>query len=251
MIPRLYTDAALAAGAEIALDTDRAHYLRDVLRRETGAAVDVFNGRDGEWRAEIVEIRKKAARLRCIEKRRAQGNTPETAPGLVFAPLKRAQTDLLVQKATELGVGVLQPVNTRYTQAERINAERLEKIAVEAAEQSERLDIPEIRPLRPLPALLDGWPTDRPLIACAEAGPAGPIAAVLGPLAGQALTVLTGPEGGFSPDELEILANLPFCHAVSLGPRILKAETAAIAALAVLQAIVGDGAGERPRFPRQ
>lgn len=251
MIPRLYVDAPLHPGAEIVLDADRAHYLRDVLRREPGATVDVFNGSDGEWRTEVSALRKKAANLRCIERRREQDATARDAPWLIFAPLKRNQTDLLVQKATELGVSVMQPVTTRYAQADRINPDRLGKIATEAAEQSERLDVPAVRDLRPLTGILDGWPGDRALIACAEAGPAHPIADVLGNLYGQPLAVLTGPEGGFSPDELAILSELPFCHAVSLGPRILKAETAAIAALAVLQALAGDGAAERPRFPRQ
>jgi 16S rRNA (uracil1498-N3)-methyltransferase len=197
------------------------------MRLRAGDTVQLFNGRDGEWSARLDDVRRGQARLTVETCTRAQA--PEPDLWLVFAPLKRDATDLLVQKATELGVSALLPVFTTRTNAARINADRLAAIAVEAAEQSERLTLPEIRTPISLPELLAAWPEQRRLAAAIErAGPA--------PFPAGAGALLIGPEGGFAPAELDALRVARFVCPVSLGPRILRAETAAIAGLALLQA---------------
>ncbi len=237
-LPRLYAepdDGALGADAVLPLPGPQAHYLGDVMRRRPGDAVRLFNARDGEWQARIETLRKGRGSVRALHRLRAPA--PEPGPALLFAPLKRDATDLVVRMATELGAAVLQPVTTERTIAARINAERWRAIAIEAAEQCERLSLPSIAaPLR-LPELLGGWNTGRPLLAAIERADAEPLAAWrarTGPDAGLPPAVLIGPEGGFSPNELALLRACPGVVAVTLGPRILRAETAALAALACL-----------------
>ncbi len=247
MILRLHVSADLAVGAEIAADTRAQHYLRNVMRRSAGDPVVLFNGRDGEFQAEIAHLDKRRLDLRIAAKRRDQDEVPDV--WLCFAPLKKDAVDFVIEKGTELGVAVFQPVVTRRTVASRINLERLRANAIEAAEQTERLSVPEIRPAVDFAALLESWPRARRMILCAEAGPAQPIADALSGLTGQAPVVspanawaiFCGPEGGFHVSELDRLRDLPFVTPVGLGPRILRADTAALTALAVFQAILGDG----------
>jgi 16S rRNA (uracil1498-N3)-methyltransferase len=245
---RLYVAADLAAGASLALDASQAHYLKTVLRLERGAAVALFNGRDGEWRAEIEGFGKDASTVRLESRTREQGSEPDL--WLAFAPVKRARIDFLVEKATELGVSALQPVLTERTQVERVNLERLRANVREAAEQTERLSLPEVREPLPLQRAIDLWPADRRLLLCDESGGSPDIGSALRAEQPGAWGVLTGPEGGFSERELDGLRKLPFVCAVGLGPRVLRADTAALAALAVFQALLGDwrrGEETRPR----
>ncbi len=244
MIPRLYVTADLAPGVEIAAEERAQHYLRNVMRRSVGDPVVLFNGRDGEFAAEIARLDKRSAALRITGRRRAQDIVPDL--WLCFAPLKKDAVDFLIEKGTELGVAMFQPVMTRRTATTRLNLDRLAANAIEAAEQTERLTVPEIRPPLALDALLDGWPAARRLLVCAEAGPARPIADALAELTRDVSqsglwAILCGPEGGFHVSELDRLRDLPFVTPVGLGPRILRADTAALTALAVFQAIVGDG----------
>ncbi len=226
---RLFTDAPLALGEEIAATPAQAHYLGTVMRRTAGEALRLFNGRDGEWRARIAAIRKDRATLLVDAPLRPQAAEPDL--WLVFAPLKRDATDMLVQKATELGASALLPVLTERTNTERVNLARLAAIAMEAAEQSERLTVPVLQPPRRLPELLAGWPADRSLVAAIERAEAPP------PPRGLARAgLLIGPEGGFSPAEIGLLRSRPFLVPASLGPRVLRAETAAIAGLVLLLA---------------
>ncbi|HZS83159.1 MAG TPA: 16S rRNA (uracil(1498)-N(3))-methyltransferase [Stellaceae bacterium] len=238
--PRLFVDADLAEDLVFDLADGQAHYLGTVLRRAAGDAVALFNGRHGEWEGQIAAIGKGRCRVRLRRRLRAQ--EAESPLHLVFAPVKRARIDYLVEKATELGVASLTPVATERTVVERINRERLRAHAVEAAEQSERLTVPVLHEPRGLPALLADWPAGRPLFLCDESGAAPGIGTVLAgfapPPAGAAM--LTGPEGGFTDSELDALTKLPFVKPVGLGPRVLRADTAALAALAVFQALAGD-----------
>ena len=234
---RLYVDGPLGAGAAVAATADQAHYLGRVMRLGPGDPVLLFNGRDGEWRAEIADLGKRAAQLTILEKTRDQSETP--GPWLAFAPVKKTGTDFIVQKATELGASRLMPVATANTQTGRTNTERLRAQAVEAAEQCERLSVPEVSDMIDLDTLLTDWPQDRPLFALDETGGGAPLVAVAG-TAGAAVGFLVGPEGGFQARELDRFAKLPFITPVTLGPRILRAETACLAALAVWQAVAGD-----------
>ena len=228
-VPRLYIPAPLVAGATIDATAPQAHHLGTVLRRSAGDPVQLFNGRDGEWDARIVAIRRDRVTLTVEHCRRPQSLEPDI--WLLFALLKRDATDLVVQKATELGANALCPVLTARTNAGRVNEQRLAAIAIEAAEQCERLTIPAIHAPQPLAVLLTGWPAGRRLVVAAERADAPPIRPVPGPTA-----LLVGPEGGFSADELAMLRRHSAVTLVSLGPRILRAETAAIAGLALLQA---------------
>jgi len=240
---RLHVEDGLAKGREIGLDRTRAHYLRAVLRLSRGAELAVFNARDGEWRARIDGLGKGWCSLEVLEQVREPGREPDV--WLVFAPIKRARIDFLVEKATELGVAVLQPVITRFTSVSRVNTERLAANALEAAEQCGRLSVPEVRAPADLAALIAAWPQDRSLLVCAEAGPARPIGTVLAEAAKGSKTgpwaVMTGPEGGYAESELDALRQLPFVIPVGLGPRVLRADTAALVALASWQAQLGDG----------
>jgi 16S rRNA (uracil1498-N3)-methyltransferase len=248
VVTRLYVEAALGPGLAVALDEGRAHFLRNVLRLRPGDAVALFNGRDGEWSAEVASLGKRDAELRVAAQRRPQ--EPDADLWLVFAPIKRQRIDLLAEKASELGVAALWPVLTERTAVARVNRERLAANAIEAAEQTERLSVPRIFEPVTLRELANRWDGKRRLLLCAEAGAARPIGEVLGEIARNApppCAVMTGPEGGFAPGELDLLGKLPFVTAVGLGPRILRADTAAMAALACWQAIVGDGAKRPPR----
>jgi len=247
---RLFVEGDLAAGLEAALGEPQVHYLRTVMRRPDGAPLLLFNGRDGEWRATLEARGKKAAVARVGERLRAQ--TPEPDLWLCFAPLKRARIDYVAEKATELGVSLLQPVLTEHTIVERVNIERLRANAIEAAEQTERLSVPEVRPAVALARLLDGWPPERRLLMCDETGGGPPIAESLAALDAVARAapwaILVGPEGGFAEAELTAIRRISNVMAVGLGPRILRADTAALAALACWQALVGDWRKPTPRL---
>ena len=247
---RLYVEAPLAKDARVAPDEGQAHYLLHVMRAKAGDRISLFNGRDGEWLARIAEITKRGCVLICEKQTEVQSEVPDL--WLCFAPIKKTPADYVTQKATELGVRVLQPVLTRRTIVRRVNTDRMRANAVEAAEQSGRLTVPEIREPVDLEKLLASWPAERRILFCDEAGEAPPIADALllpPPLAGggaarsdagEGWAVVTGPEGGFDPAERTLLRAMPNVTPVSLGTRILRADTAALAALAIWQAIRGD-----------
>ncbi len=233
---RLHLDQPLGPGQSVTLTEPQAHYLFGVMRQEIGAPVLVFNGRDGEWRAEVAEAGRRAGRLVCRAQTRAQVSLPDL--WLVFAPLKKARTDFVVEKAVELGAASIRPVQTDFTNADRVRTDRLAAHATEAAEQCGALAVPEVRDLVTLDRLLSGWDARRRILWADESriGPAGVLAAAAsGPWA-----ILIGPEGGFSERERARLSDLPFVTPISLGPRILRAETAAVAALVLWQAALGD-----------
>jgi 16S rRNA (uracil1498-N3)-methyltransferase len=235
---RLLLEHDLAAGANVMLAEAQAHYVIHVMRVEPGASVLVFNGRDGEWTATVQRVGKKGCTVALHNQTRAQ--IPEPDVWLAFAPLKRARIDMLVEKATELGAAALLPVFTQHTNAERINLERLRATAIEAAEQCERLTVPRIEPAVDFQQLLARWPTTRSLLVLDETGAGVPIAAALAQTASLPCGFLVGPEGGFTKSELDALTQLAFVTRVGLGPRILRAETAALAALVAWQSLVGD-----------
>jgi 16S rRNA (uracil1498-N3)-methyltransferase len=237
---RLYLPAPLAEGSAVALDSAQAHRLRNVLRLGAGAAVAGFNPRDGEFLCRIAELGRTGGTLAVGARLRSP--EPEADLWLVFAPIKRLRIDWLIEKGTELGVGTFVPVMSERTQPERLNRERLAAHAIAAVEQCERLSVPDIRRIEKLASLVDGWAGERRLIVCDETGGGAPIAEALAdfPPAAPAAIVI-GPEGGFTQRELDALRNLPFVTTVGLGPRVLRAETAALAAVAVFQAIAGDG----------
>jgi 16S rRNA (uracil1498-N3)-methyltransferase len=250
-VTRLFVEADLGAGAEAPLSEAQAHYLRHVMRRPDGAPLLLFNGRDGEWRATLALRGKKAATATVSERTREQAAEPDL--WLCFAPIKRQRIDLVAEKATELGVSVLQPVLTEHTAVERVNVERLRANAVEAAEQTERLSVPEVRAPVGLAKLLSEWPAGRRLLMCDETGGGPPIAEALRGLDEAARAapwaIVIGPEGGFAAGELAELRRMKDVMAVGLGPRILRADTAALAALACWQALVGDWHKATPRLP--
>jgi len=241
---RLHVEAPLAAGATVALDADRAHYLLHVLRLKPGAAVALFNGRDGEWRASLAEAGKRGAALAVEAQLRPQAAEPDL--WLCFAPIKSGRIDFLAEKAGELGAAVLQPVLTRHTDVARVNTDRLRANAREAAEQCERLSVPAVQEPVDLARLLAVWDSQRILYVCSESGSAPPFAEVLAARAPGPAAVMIGPEGGFARLELDELARHPFVLRVGLGPRILRAETAAVAALACWQALHGDWTAPPP-----
>ena len=234
---RLHVDAPLGAGQCVALTEAQAHYLFGVMRLGTGAEVALINSRDGEWRAVVAEAGKRRGRLDCVAQTAPLRLPPDV--WLLFAPLKKARTDFIVEKAAELGVRRIQPVATEFTGAERLNRARLQAHAVEAAEQCGGTYAPEVADLIPLRRLLEGWDPARRLMWADEdrAGAGLALEPTPGPWA-----VLIGPEGGFSPAERAWLGGLPFVVPVSLGPRILRADTAAVAALTLWQIRCGDWA---------
>jgi 16S rRNA (uracil1498-N3)-methyltransferase len=237
---RLYVEAPLGTGAVVTPEPAQAHYLLHVMRAKEGNRILLFNGEDGEWRARLSEVTRKSCTLVCEAMTEPQSDVPDL--WLAFAPIKKTPSDYVAQKATELGVRVLQPVITHRTVARRVNGERLRANAIEAAEQSGRLSVPETREPLGLDALLRSWPKDRRLLFCDEGGDAAPIAHTL-TCARQTLVpwgVLTGPEGGFDKEERAAIRSHAFVVPVTLGPRIMRADTAALAALAVWQAICGD-----------
>jgi 16S rRNA (uracil1498-N3)-methyltransferase len=276
--PRLYVDAALARDSVLQPDSEQTHYLLHVLRLKLGDVARLFNARDGEWKATVTQISKRSITLSLQEQTRQQRTEPDL--WLCAAPIKKAHFDFMIEKATELGVTVLQPILTARTQIRGVNLDRCRALAIEAAEQSERLAIPEIRKPVNLDKLIAGWPADRRPIVCAEWGDAMPVGLALNemicrkrgaiplPLAGgvrgglveqsasftspppsppasgrgalTATAILAGPEGGLAAEELEKLRALPGAVFIRLGPRILRADTAAISALACWQALQGD-----------
>jgi 16S rRNA (uracil1498-N3)-methyltransferase len=235
--PRLYVDAPLAEAADVALDRAQAHYLGTVLRLKPGSGVLVFNGRDGEWAATLSMARRTATLTVGAPTR------PQPAPAdlhYLFAPLKAARLDYMVQKAVEMGASRLQPVLTRHGQVARVNMQRMRANAIEAAEQCGILALPDVAEPIALIQLLGEWEAARTLVFCDEgADVANPLAALSG-LPHSPLAVLVGPEGGFADDERALLLKQPNVVRLSLGPRILRADTAAVAALAVVQAALGD-----------
>lgn len=235
---RLAVSAALHEGAAIALSREQANYLVNVLRLGDGDEVLIFNGREGEWRARLTAKGKRDYLLVA----HAQTRPQPPAPALVylFAPLKRSRLDYMVQKAVEMGAGRLQPVITRRTIAERVNLERMRANAIEAAEQCGVLCLPEISAPQPLEKTLAAWDGAVPLIFCDEAAETREPLAALRSIAPGPVGVLIGPEGGFDAAEREMLLRAPFVTAISLGPRIMRADTAAVAALALVNATLGD-----------
>jgi 16S rRNA (uracil1498-N3)-methyltransferase len=237
---RLYLEAELAGpDSRIELSSDQVHFLGRVLRLEAGRELALFNGRDGEWRARIGELGKRAGWLELVALERPQ--PPKVrGPVLVMPMIRKQRLETLLEKVTELGVAVIQPVLTDYANAREGNMDRWHRIMVEAAEQCERLTLPEVLPQRPLSEVLAGWDVTMPLLYGALSGRETPtIAAVLAGVGqASASALLVGPEGGLSQAELDALGNLPFAHPVLLGPHVLRAETAAIAGLAQIQAAV-------------
>lgn len=235
---RLFIDAGLAEGEPVEASKEQFHYLANVLRMAEGDAVLVFNGRDGEWRAELSFPTRKRLLLTPTEETR-----PQPAPSdlhYLFAPLKVGRLDYLVQKAVEMGAGLLQPVMTQHVQGKINSIERLEANVVEAAEQCGILSIPRVAPPRKLEDLLADWPRERRIVFCDEGhGSQNPLPA-LAAITERKLALLVGPEGGFSDEERTLLRNLDFVTPIPLGPRILRADTAAVAAMAVIQAAIGD-----------
>jgi len=235
---RLYVEAPLAGGARVEANEGQAHYLLHVMRAKAGDRVSLFNGRDGQWLAHLDQVSKRTCTFLCEKRTRSQTGAPDL--WLCFAPIKRTPADYVVQKATELGVSVLQPVITRRTIVSRINLERMRANAIEAAEQSDRLDVPEVREPIVLDKLLSNWDVQRRVLFCDEGGDAQPIANALHEATQNRFAILTGPEGGFDSAERDAIRAHGFAIPVSLGPRILRADTAALAALAVFQALAGD-----------
>jgi 16S rRNA (uracil1498-N3)-methyltransferase len=244
---RLFVGASLAAGQVVDLADSEAHYLVDVLRMAPGDLVHVFNGRHGEWRASLTQAAKRRWQLHPLSQTRAQPEPPDLH--YLFAPLKHVRLDYMVQKAVEMGAGRLRPVLTRHGQVTRLNAERMRANAIEAAEQCGILSIPLIDPVADLGDVLSAWARDesrRRIVFCDEGSPEDDPVPLLTPLAGMPLALLIGPEGGFAEAERAELRRLPFVTPIPLGPRILRADTAAVAALALVQAVAGDWRGSPP-----
>lgn len=247
---RLHVTGALTAGADFAPPQEQSHYLLSVMRLKAGDDLLLFNGRDGEWRARVSEADRRRCRLEVAEQTRPQASVPDVE--LVIALVKRARLEFAIEKATELGVRRIRLAITRRTNADHTKVERLQAIAVEAAEQTGRLDVPEVVAPEKLERLLDGWDASRRLMFCDEAGDdpdaawggasgrARPALQALPDVGVGPWAVLIGPEGGFAPEEREWLRQAPFVTPVTLGPRILRADTAAIAALTLWQAQLGD-----------
>jgi 16S rRNA (uracil1498-N3)-methyltransferase len=244
---RLFVEHPLAEGARLPLERAQAHYLFNVMRLGEGAELSVFDGRSGEWTARVAEAGKRAGVLECLSQSALQRDPPDV--WLLFAPVKKARTDFIVEKAVEMGARRLVPVQTGFTNAERIRRDRLQAHAVEAAEQCGATHVPEVADLVPLPRLLDDWPEGRALLYAdeAQAGRSSPLAGLLarddareGGGAPPPAALLIGPEGGLSDAERARLAGLPFAQPLALGPRILRADTAAVAALTLWQATCGD-----------
>ena len=234
---RLFNENPLSRSEEIALSPDHAHFLANVLRLKPGDEIALCNGQDGEWVGPISILKKRTATVEL--RTRTRTAEPEPGPWLVFAPLKKVRTQLIIEKATELGVERLVPVMTANTIGGRVNRERMRAQAIEASEQCERLTVPEIAPLQALEELLASWPQNRLLLVGDETGTGDPIADIISSKIENCSDcgILIGPEGGFKPAELERLKAMEFCALMDLGPRILRAETAAIAALACIQAL--------------
>ncbi|MDD7972135.1 16S rRNA (uracil(1498)-N(3))-methyltransferase [Roseinatronobacter alkalisoli] len=232
---RLFLEHALGQGQVIDLSRDHAHYLFNVLRMTAGQRVAVFNGQHGEWQAEIVATGKRGGTLRCLMQSAPQRMPPDL--WLLFAPIKKARTDFIVEKAAELGAARILPVQTDFTNSERIRQDRLQAHSVEAAEQCGGTYVPEVAALQPLSRLLDSWDMSRALIFADEALNDPSTRPMLPPAPA---AILIGPEGGFSPAERARLHKMGSVTPISLGPRILRADTAAVAALTLWQNVQGD-----------
>lgn len=235
---RLFVEPRLEAGAVVDTSAAQRNYLLNVLRLDVGSDVLLFDGEAGEWLAKVDAVEKRACRLKVIEQTRPQEEGPDLH--YLFAPVKRARLDFMVEKATELGVSAIRPVITRRTVVERVKLERMHANAIEAAEQCGVLRVPEIFSPEKLEALLQVWPRERRIIYCDEAADiSSPLLALKacqpGPFA-----VLTGPEGGFDEAEREMLKACPFVTAISLGPRVMRADTAGVAVLSLVNAVLGD-----------
>jgi 16S rRNA (uracil1498-N3)-methyltransferase len=232
---RLYVDQPLGEGQSVPVTRDQAHYLFGVMRLACGARVKLFDGRSGEWLAEVEEAGKRGGTLRLIERLRPLQMPPDL--WLIFAPIKKARTDFIVEKAVEMGAARILPVQTEFTNSGRIQRDRLQAHAVEAAEQCGATYVPEVAEMVRLDRLLSDWDSSRRIMFCdeAEAGETGAL-----PLCGGPWAILIGPEGGFSERERQRLHALEFAHAVALGPRILRADTAVVAAITVWQYTLGD-----------
>jgi 16S rRNA (uracil1498-N3)-methyltransferase len=243
--PRLFVDADLAPAATITLERDQSNYLGNVLRLSAGGTILVFNGRDGEWQASISGL-KRPDSLNIVAQTRPQDRLPDLA--YVFAPLKHARLDYMVQKAVEMGVSSLQPVLTRFTQVSRVNGERMRANVIEAAEQCGILSITDVAEPMTLDRYLSERNGQRLLVFCDEAAEAtNPIRALQGGrTAANGIDILIGPEGGFAQEERAVLLRQPQILRLSLGPRILRADTAGVAALALVQAALGDWTGSGP-----
>ena len=235
---RLYVEHPLGAGQSVPLDRDQAHYLFGVMRLGQGAVVALFNGRDGEWQAEVAEAGKRGGALTC----RAQSKSLQLPPDLwlMFAPIKKARTDFIVEKAAEMGAARIMPVVTDYTNSERIRQDRLQAHAVDAAEQCGGTYVPDVAELQKLSRLLDHWPADRQLMFCDEAEVGNALELAAGDHKNAPWAIVIGPEGGFSDGERKRLSAMAQSHVVSLGPRILRADTAAVAAMTLWQTSLGD-----------
>jgi 16S rRNA (uracil1498-N3)-methyltransferase len=234
---RLFVEQELAEGARIELGPEQLHYVRDVVRLSDGDEVLVFNGRDGEWSARIA-VARRAARLMVESLTRTQDKPCDLH--FLFAPLKHARLDYMAQKATELGASRLQPVMTRRTSVGRVNLRRMRANAIEAAEQCGLTSVPEVAAPVPLGQVIAGWPASRKLVFADEAAGSGRDFTALAALRGLPMALIVGPEGGFTAQEREALRALAGATAISLGPRVMRADTAAVAALALVQALAGD-----------
>lgn len=234
---RLYVEQPLGQGQSVPLTRDQAHYLFGVMRLPVGGAVALFNGKDGEWLAEVAESGKRGGALTCVRQTKPLQLPPDL--WFLFAPIKKARTDFIVEKAAEMGAARILPVQTEFTNADRIRQDRLQAHAIEAAEQCGGTYVPEVADLQRLDRVLKTWPEGRQLMFCneAEVGSALRLAANE---KGRPWAILIGPEGGFSNAERARLSALPYAHVVSLGPRILRADTAAVAALTMWQQALGD-----------
>ncbi|MBW9078163.1 16S rRNA (uracil(1498)-N(3))-methyltransferase [Rhizobium pusense] len=235
---RLYIEASLAEGVALEATAEQFNYLANVLRMTDGAEILLFNGRDGEWKAQLAFPSRKKIVLVTLEQTRPQPNPADLH--YLFAPLKVGRMDYLVQKAVEMGAGMLQPVMTQHVQGKIHNTEKLRANAIEAAEQCGILSLPEVAEPVKLKDMLDTWPHDRRIIYCDEGDTGQNPLPILHAVKERKIALLVGPEGGFSEEERELLRSLDFVTPIPLGPRILRADTAAVAALAVIQATVGD-----------
>jgi 16S rRNA (uracil1498-N3)-methyltransferase len=243
--PRLFVDAALAAGETVALERSQSNYLGNALRLSAGGTILVFNGRDGEWQASIVG-RKRPDGLEIMARTRAQDHLPDLA--YIFAPLKHARLDYMVQKAVEMGASSLQPVLTRFTQVSRVNGERMRANVIEAAEQCGILGIAEVAEPVPLDRYLGQRRAERLLVFCDEAADVtNPLQELQGAAGSNGIDILIGPEGGFAEEERAVVLRQPQTLRLSLGPRVLRADTAGVAALALVQAALGDWTGTQLR----
>ncbi|MBB5514620.1 16S rRNA (uracil1498-N3)-methyltransferase [Rubricella aquisinus] len=237
---RLFVEAELSQGTGLPLERDQANYLFNVMRLSVGSEILIFNGRDGEWRAEVVEANKRRGVLACREQTRAQSLPPDV--WLLFAPIKKARTDFIVEKAAELGAREIHPVMTRYTNADRVRQDKLQAHAIEAAEQCGGVFVPPVSEPQKLTEALSALPLDRALMFCDERMEAATARDVLRSAPPGKWAILIGPEGGFSPEEAEMIRTRANTYPVTLGPRILRADTAAVAALTLWQSTLGDWA---------